>query len=154
MTLVRIPLVNSHVLPRLAYACWEQAPSKHTAALTFLALDPGRCGTCHHLVSRYVCSDCCGIRGVAEWSGTHATALPERQGGGVFMEGARWVCLLREVAQVMGLENSASGLRPEYIEGPPLPRPPWIPPLSPPPPSQLAAADAYAFPMPNEYNLE
>lgn len=70
------------------------------------------------------------------------------------MEGARWVCILREVAREMGLENSASGLRPEGIGGPPLPGPPGIPPPSPPPLSQLAAADAYAFPMPNEYNLE
>ena len=53
-----------HVLPRMPYACWEQAPSTHTAMLTFTALDAGRCGTCHHLVSKYICAHCCGTRAV------------------------------------------------------------------------------------------
>ena len=136
-----------HIIPRMTYACWEQAPSIHTSVLTFATLDEGRCGTCHHIISRYRCSECCGTRGVAAWTGTYETSAIGREGGGVFMHGGRWICLLREVAQGMGLSNAAAALEPP----PPPPLPPSPPPLpSPPPKSQW---NEYTFPMPEEYNM-
>lgn len=138
-----------HILPRMEYACWERSPSEYTAALTFSSIDHGRCATCNHIISRYQCSDCCGLKGVARWSGTYETDAPGRAGGGVFMEGGRWICLLRDVAAGMGLTNVAANLSP--------PQPPPLPP-SPSPPAESTALPpeeaAYSFPMPAEYSLD
>ena len=138
-----------HVLPRMPYACWEQAPSSQTAHIVFESIDEGRCGTCNHIVSRYHCSSCCGSRAVATWESTYRTPAPDRLGGGVFMQGSRWVCMLRAVAAGLELGNAASGLEAPAPTLPPLPSPP--PPSPPPPP---AADAAYTFPMPAEYDLE
>lgn len=136
-----------HVLVGLPYACWEQAPSAENATLSFVALDQGTCGICTHLISRYQCNSCCGTRAVARWSGSYQTGAPDRRGGGVFMDGSRWVCLLRDVAASFHLENAAA----ELFARPP-PPPPTLPP-SPPPPPPMLDLDALNFPMPAEYDL-
>ena len=141
-----------HILPQYTYACWEQAPSEHNATLVFTALDEGRWGTCNRLISRYRCASCCGTLGLASWQGTHATDAPGREGGGVFMSGARYVCLLRDVAKSMiaaapSLANTAASLRPPPLPPPPPSPPP--PPLASPPPLY----DEFTFPMPAEYSL-
>ena len=137
-----------HILPGFTYACWEISPSDHNATLTFSALDEGRCSTCNPLISRYVCSSCCGTRGVAAWTGSYETNAPDRLGGGVFMHGSRWVCLLRDVAAGMTLANTAANL----VLPPPPPPPPAAAPSPPPPPPP--EFDAFTFPMPGEYSLE
>ena len=68
-----------HILPGFTYACWEISPSDHNATLTFSALDEGRCSTCNPLISRYVCSSCCGTRGVAAWTGSYETDAIRRR---------------------------------------------------------------------------
>ena len=139
-----------HILPRMQYACWEQAPSTQTATMTFSSLDEGRCGTCLHLTSRYQCSSCCGVRGVTAWSGTYETHMPDRDGGGVFMHGSRWVCLLVEVAAGLELGNVAAGL-----EAPDPPPPLASPPPPPPEPPAISEEEAArAFPMPEAYSLD
>lgn len=139
-----------HILPRMHYACWEQAPSTHNATLTFSSLDDGRCGTCLPLISRYRCTACCGRDGVANWAGSYATTEPDRSGGGVFMHGSRWVCILIEVARQLQLDNPVADL---VAPVPPSPSPP-----PPPPPRQPHVIPleelALSFPMPDEYDLE
>ena len=137
-----------HILPIMPYACWEQAPSDHNATLIFSALDVGRCNTCNHLISRYQCASCCGTRGVASWQGSYATTIPNRDEGGVFMQGGRWVCMLRDVAATLSLENEAANLI--------APAPPPQPPSPPPPPAESPPPlfNAFTFPMPDEYSLD
>lgn len=136
-----------HILPRMTYACWEKAPSNHNATLVFHSLDAGRCNTCNRLISKYACSACCGTRGAASWQGSYATSRPARDGGGVFMQGGQWICLLQEVAAGLHLDNEAANLRSPDPPPPPLP-PPLPPPASPPP-----LHNEFSFPMPDEYSL-
>ena len=138
-----------HILPHMTYACWEQAPSKQNATMIFHALDEGRCGTCNRLLSKYTCAACCGTRGELRWRGSYETTRPMRNGGGVFMEGGRWVCILQGVAEIpsMRLENDAADIR---TPAPPPPPPPLPPP---PPPSPPPLLNEFNFPMPDEYSL-
>lgn len=135
-----------HLYPRRQHACWEAGSSHANASVVFQALDPTACGHCLPTRSHYACHRCCGERATAQWSGTYSA--PDRagvRGGGLFMSGSRWVCMLAEVAEAFDLENSvvASLVRP--------PPPPdtsvgALPPL----PAQY---DEYTFPMPESYNV-
>ena len=118
----------------LEYACWEIAGSEANATMTFGSLERDKCGWClgqSGVLSHYPCELCCGAHATAAWSGAYETADPGRQGGGLFMEGTRWACLLKEVAARYGLANSAANLEAPV---PPTPPPPPSPPSPPPPP--------------------
>ena len=106
-----------HVLQHYSYVCWERAPSTHNATLTFTDMGHVACGVCTDVYTRYPCQDCCGGQAVGSWSSSYATDTPRLRGGGVFMEGGWWVCMLKEVAEVFGIANAAAGL-----EG----RDPWL----------------------------
>ena len=139
-----------HLHAGTQYACWEVTPSAATASMVFTQLRTNDCGYCTSLLSHYPCESCCGDRASASWSGSYITTEPDRKGGGVFMEGSWWVCLLMEVAAGFGLANAAAGLEE--------PLPPVVEPPSPPPPlpdwpallaqDQAAAAEL----MPESWN--
>ena len=133
---------HCHVHATLQYACWEQAPSKANASFLFPAVEKSACGYCTNLLSHYPCSDCCGTRAAMQWNGTYRTDAPYRQGGGVWMEGSRWVCLLKDVALGFNLSNPAAGLIPPPAASAP-------PPLTP----ATASFTAATYEMPAEYNL-
>jgi len=98
-----------HVLPGRLYTCWEQWPSQQHATLVFSSVGEFTCSSCQQVRSHYPCSLCCGRRGVANWDGSRATSDHNRQGGGVFMSGSRWICLLRDVALAMSLSHPNLG---------------------------------------------
>ena len=114
-----------HLHPGAPYACWQSTPSEHNASMTFSRVEPNRCGHCTSLLSHYPCANCCGERADAAWSGSYASPIPAHDGGAIFMEGTRWICMLTEVAARQELANSAAGLSgaPPQDAGPP-PSPP------------------------------
>jgi hypothetical protein len=89
------------------YSCWEVYPSTANGTVRFVQLGPAGCSSCFLVRSRYPCGECCGSRGIAAWRSTHETNAPGRDGGAVFMQGSRWVCLLAAVAEQMNLLDAS-----------------------------------------------
>ncbi len=149
-----------HIHVGLAYACWEWGHwTEHNATFSFEQLNPLACGHCLNTRSRYRCAACCGQQARARWRSTYSDApAAERlgigtregalEGAAFLMQGTKWVCMIKAVAERLELANSAAGLAgPDRVEEAAADPPP-------PPPSVLNDLEAaLAFPMPAEYSL-
>ena len=88
--------------------------------MRFSALNRDQCSYCTSLLSRYPCELCCGIQAEATWSGSLSRPGDEgRLEGGIFMQGSRWVCMLREVAASLPVANPSAGISAAPPSGPP-----------------------------------
>ena len=77
--------------------------------MRFHATGSATCSHCLEVRTRYPCSRCCSSQSQMEFNSSF-TLPTSSSGAAPFMAGSRWICMLYDVARLLGLRHRVAGL--------------------------------------------